>query len=153
MNKAAVSVLICISCGGAPKSPENATAPAASASSEVGSSSSGDTKPAASGAGKVDAGIGPSRTYCLWVDSATPRAVSTVVALGYPEPFTLTETRVRELTTAPRNRVALRVELVNLRGKTQINLSAVPATAPIAQMASEFFSAYEAGMRPGELCK
>lgn len=96
---------------------------------------------------------GTSRTYCIWLDTASPRAVSTAVALGYPEPYAMTNTRDRELTTAPKNGAALRVEFVNLIGKTRINVSAVPAAAKVDAMAAEFFAAYEQGMRPSELCK
>lgn len=106
------------------------------------------------GGKKADAVVaGTSRTYCIWLDSASPRGVSTAVALGYPEPYAMTNTRERELTTAPKNGVALRVEFENLIGKTRVSVSAVPATAKVDAIAAEFFAAYEQGMRASELCK
>lgn len=85
---------------------------------------------------------GPTdRIYCAWLDPATAEAQATLTSLGYDA--TMTEDYSRVLVTKPKDGVSLRIELINLVGKTRVKVMAIPPSK--GQPAIEdFFASYEA---------
>ncbi len=93
---------------------------------------------------------GNERTYCAWFDAATDDAAAALFTLGYGRPGVV-ENDGRVIVTEPKNGAALRVELVNLVGRTKVKVSSVPADQ--GQAIDAFWSNFESTLHKSECPK